>query len=47
MRYLRLARNIILLRVSVGLLFAITSTNIAGFIIFGRLTDTNSVTKPD
>jgi hypothetical protein len=46
MRYLRSARNIILLRVSAGLLFAITSTNIAGFINPGGLTDTSGVTKP-
>jgi hypothetical protein len=45
MRYLCPARNIILLRVSVGLLFAITSTNIAGFINSERLTDTTGVTK--
>jgi hypothetical protein len=47
MRYLGLARNIILLRVSVDLLFAIPSINIAGFSISGRLTDTIGVTKPD
>ena len=47
MRYLCLARNIILLRVSVDLLFAIPSINIAGFSISGRLTDTIGVTKPD
>lgn len=33
MRYLRITRNIILLRVSAGLHIAITSTNIAGFIV--------------
>jgi hypothetical protein len=47
MRYLFLARNIILLRVSVGLLFAITSSNIAGLINSGSLTDTIGVTKPN
>jgi hypothetical protein len=41
MRYLRTARNTILLRVSAGLLFAISSTNMAGFIRSGSLTDTN------
>jgi len=46
MRYLRFARNIILLRVSVGMLLAISSTNIAGFINSGGLTDTSGVTKP-
>jgi hypothetical protein len=40
MRYLRIARNITLPRVSVGLLFAISSANIAGFSSFGSLTDT-------
>jgi hypothetical protein len=40
MRYLCAARNIILLRVSVGLLFTVASTNITGFINSGRLTDT-------
>jgi hypothetical protein len=47
MRYLILARNIILLRVSVELLFAISSSNIAGFVISGRLTDTTGVTEPN
>jgi hypothetical protein len=47
MRYLILARNIILLRVSAGLPIAISSSNIAGFVISGRLTDTISVTKPN
>jgi hypothetical protein len=46
MRYLRSERNIILLRVSVGMLIAISSSIIAGFITFGRLTDTSGVTKP-
>jgi hypothetical protein len=41
MCYLRAARNIIILRVSVGLLFTVALTNMAGFIILGRLTDTN------
>jgi hypothetical protein len=45
MRYLCSARNIILLRVSVGLLLAFSSTNIAGFINSERLTDTIGVTK--
>jgi hypothetical protein len=40
MRYLPPARNIILLRVSAGLLLAIASSSIAGFIKSGRLTDT-------
>ena len=47
MRYLCPARNIILLRVSVGLLIAISSANITGFSNSGRLTDTTCVTKPD
>ena len=47
MRYLRTARNIILPRVPVGLSIAVTSTNIAGFIQFGRLTGTTSITRPD
>ena len=47
MRYLRLTRNIILLRVSpVGLILSVASNKIAGLIVSGRLTDTNSVTKP-
>jgi len=46
MRYLRTARNIILLRVSVGLHFAVSSTNIAGFSNSGSLTNTKGVTKP-
>ena len=45
MRYLCPARNIILLRVSAGLLFAITSSSTAGFINSERLTDTIGVTK--
>jgi hypothetical protein len=45
MRYLRSERNIILLRVSVGMLVAISSSNIAGFINSERLTDTSGVTK--
>ena len=47
MRYLRVARNIILLRVSVGLHIAISSTNIAGLVNSGSLTDTTCVTKPN
>jgi len=45
MCYLRTARNIILLRVSVDLLFTVALTNMAGFIIFGRLTDTDLVSR--
>jgi len=45
MCYLCAARNIILLRVSVGLLFTVTSTNITGFINSGRLTDTIFVSR--
>jgi hypothetical protein len=40
MRYLRTARNTILLRVSADLQNAIGSVSMAGFIISGRLTDT-------
>jgi hypothetical protein len=40
MRYLRPARNTIIPRVSDDLHFAVASTVISGFIIFGRLTDT-------
>jgi hypothetical protein len=45
MRYLCPARNTILLRISAGLLFAITSSDITGFIKPERLTDTKGVTK--
>ena len=41
MRYLICARNITLLRVSTSVLLTVASTDIAGFTIFGRLTDTN------
>jgi len=47
MRYPLPARNTILLRVSDGLLFTVTSSINAGFINSGRLTDTFSVTKPN
>ena len=48
MRYLRLTRNIILLRISlVGFTLSVSSNKIAGLITFGRLTDIISVTKPD
>ena len=40
MRYLLCARNIMLLRVSTNVCFAIASIGIAGFSILGRLTDT-------
>jgi hypothetical protein len=40
MRYLCPARNIILLRVSDNGLIAVASIIMAGFTIFGRLTDT-------
>jgi hypothetical protein len=40
MRYLCLARNIILLRVSTDLHFAVASISISGFTISGRLTNT-------
>jgi hypothetical protein len=43
MRYLCHARNIILLRVSDNGLLAVASIIMAGFTIFGRLTDTNFV----
>ena len=46
MRYLRSARNNILLRVSISLLFTVASTDIAGFLKSGGLTDTICVTKP-
>jgi len=45
MRYLRYARNIILLRVSTSVLATVTSTGIAGFTIFGSLTDTNLASR--
>jgi hypothetical protein len=45
MRYLGYARNIILLRVSDSVYIAISSTGMAGFTIFGRLTDTNFVSR--
>lgn len=45
MCYLISARNIILLRVSIVLLFAVSSYDIAGFSISERLTDTIGVTK--
>ena len=41
------ARNIILLRVSIGLHTVISSTDITGFTNSGSLTDTISVTKPN
>jgi hypothetical protein len=41
MRYLGYTRNIILPRVSVGLLFAVSSTNMAGFSTHGRMTNTD------
>ena len=48
MRYLRLTRNIILLRISpVGLTLSVASNRMAGFINFERLTDINCVTKLD
>ena len=46
MRYLRPARNTILLRVSVSVLFTVVPTDMAGFSTFGSLTDTICVTKP-
>jgi hypothetical protein len=47
MRYLLPARNTILLRVPDGLLVAISSSIISGFIKPDRLTDTIGVTKLD
>ena len=42
MRYLRLTRNIILLRISpVGFTLVVTSNRMAGFLISERLTDIN------
>ena len=46
MRYLCPARNTILLRVSVSVLFTVVPTDMAGFSISGSLTDTIGVTKP-
>jgi hypothetical protein len=42
MRYLHYARNIILLRVSISMLITVASTDIAGFIKSGSLTDTKA-----